>query len=456
MDLKHLTKNGSESFDEGLQEHRKGDIRMLPEEMQKLIQKSIGMEKKAVLDMFAMECQYKLDKARPEIDRMKKEIKEEMNKYEAGSEKRREIKKAGDASLKKYLDDNDPFYSRLNLAYEISKNWSDKKNKDLNHPQADVSASVDAVDFPIEEKLELLYIMRENAKENLYPGALEVTGEADKKRTMQMAAFQERFGIGQLVTNDGDGMQPASQEIKGDIFEHNYGDMTNCFMLMFSSRYSGLNNQNLMKRNISKDIQDFCEQKITEYHMMLMTGDLKNQKSNGNSPYFAGPGFKRTQQQYRELQAAQEATSAFVGSGGEKGAQTTALEKASLLGRGSTKFDAMKNAYQDLQKIILEHKKKPTAETYRKLAEQAKIVDEKADAYLQMKYKEIDSGKTKGSKMPDEKGGFVYQAQNSRTQKRMDSALGLKEELRKLNQYVEKNMPKEKKTEKSVEGNVLS
>ena len=123
---------------------------------------------------------------------------------------------------------------------------------------------MDAMDVPVEDKLQLLYIMRENARENLYRSGLNVKGKSDLVRMEGMGNYQEKYGVGKkVVTKDPNG-KVSKIELDDDIFAHNFGNMSNCFMLMFSDKYKGQKDQGKIKREESMDIADFCDKKIKE------------------------------------------------------------------------------------------------------------------------------------------------------------------------------------------------
>ena len=294
---------------------------------------------------------------------------------------------------------------------------------------------MDAMDVPVEDKLQLLYIMRENARENLYRSGLDVKGKTNLVRMEGMGNYQEKYGVGKkVVTKDPNG-KVSKIELDDDIFAHNFGNMSNCFMLMFSDKYKKEKDQGKIKREESMDIADFCDKKIKEYHLGILNGKIKTGQQPKErteaelqgaqteeripDPYFSGASFQKNQRSFAEKKELLE--NYILSDEGKK-----EFKSAQLFGRGSDKFDRMQESYKTLQEAMQQHTVDPSAETLKKLEEQAKLLNERVNLYLDYKHKQIDDGTIKGTRTPDGRGGFTYRAEKSSTQKRMDFAQNLK------------------------------
>ena len=420
------------------------------EELMKIVKESQEVGGKAVLGFLSMQCQNRRQEAIDGRKRLKEEMQRNIAAAGSDHEAARKAKKDGEKAIDDFINGIDPFAKPYALALDIAQRFTQRKNINWRDPGKDVSAVMDEIDVPVEEKLKLLYIMQENAMKNLYPSGLDVKGAADTARLNKMGRFQEMYGVGkreEVTAPNGD----VSIQLDDDIFAHNFGNMTNCFMLMFSDKYKNEKNQSIIKRSEAMDIAKFCNQKIAEYHLQILSGKIEtgrqpteNQQLRADEqnvdPYFGGMSFRSVQQKFNEQK---ELLQTFLASAeGKNSTLSKELSGAKLFGRGSEQFDNIQTSYKDLQDALRQHLADPSAESLKNLEAQAKLLQQRTDLYLDFKHKQIDSKEISGTKTPDGKGGFIYRAGKSSTQRRMDFAQTLKGELAKVDAYIQKNQPK--------------
>lgn len=404
-------------------------------ELDRIIAQSVEDGSQAVTEQLYEKCRDRKEAYDAEMDRMKKEYKKEYDLYQPGSAERRKLSKAYDSQVQAFYESNDPFYALFYTAWEMMGIWNKIPDADKYYPQQAVSQTLDSYQAPIDKKIEILSIMRENAEKNLYPGALEVSGAENEERKEKIKKYNERYHVGKLVESD---KSPSGFDIASDTYTDNYKELVNCFQGMFSVPYEKIKDNPKRKRAAAAEIITFCNQKLTEYHQMMLTGDMKGEYTDGTDPYLNSDAFRANQQKYAERQQVEDMLDA-------ERLQTKKLKDAKLFARGSQQFDKMKDAYEQLREIVKEHAKNSTPESYQKLSEQSRETRACAKAYLDFKHEQIVKGKVRVEVSKDLDGKNTYHALNPNTRKRMKYAEGLLDELKKLDAYIAKNQPGVKK-----------